>query len=235
MTNSSPIILPERLPKLPKLPRENVKEASTHPSATSTDNPNSYNRLGCLGNAALNYAVTHILYSEPLISSAGDITEIRKRFVENGTLAQWAIAYKLKVNVAAHSEVSPEMSAKCFLAHIGAISTFSTEDLFRIVEGLMRPTLNVIIKERSEKGITNSVPVDSLRQLNEIFSKAGMVRDKDFKWEEEDEGIKVDPRFEVKCRIKDKIVGKGSGNRKQIAYQRAAEQALKNKGSTWQV
>jgi ribonuclease III len=235
MTNSSQIILPAQLPKFPKLHRDTMKEVSTHSSATSTDNPTSYERFAYLGTAALNYAVTYILHSEDFLSTLGDIHQVRELFVQKGTLAVLATAYKLKVNVSARTEVGPDMKADCFRAHLGAVSTISTEDLFRIVEGLMRPTLKVLMQERREKGITNSVPVDSLRQLNEIFSKAGMVRDKDFKWEEEDEGIKVDPRFEVKCRIKDKIVGKGSGNRKQIAYQRAAEQALKNKGSTWQV
>jgi len=228
------VILPDPLPKLPKMPRDMAKEATTHSSAVSLDSPISQDSLACLGSAALAYAVTLILQTHPDINTAGDITKFRATFVDKNTVTMWAKEYGMKANVAKHLFPLDETAAdriicSCFHAHLGAVSKVSHEDLIRFIRSLIMPTLTEMLKEQVKS--KPAVSLDCVRQLNEYLQKNNIKEMMECK--DEDAGIDVTPRFEFKYYYNGKMVGKGSGDRKKEARQRAADQVLKNHGRSW--
>src|SRR5579862_7807659 len=146
MTSAS-LIIPDPLPKLPKISREYQKQASTHSSATTTENPASYETLACLGNTALQFAVTWVLHLNPDFETPGAINEARKVFLELQTVVLWGRAYKDKLNIkmspqmARDAKAEPGISSGSFYAYLGALSCGPLEDLFNLVTALMTPTL----------------------------------------------------------------------------------------------
>jgi len=227
------VILPEKLPKLPKISKTAQKEATTHSSAVSVENPISQDSLACLGSSALSYTVTYILQSHPEIHTAGDISKFRQSFVEKNTVTMWAKEYNLKANVARHllpmeDAAADRIICSCFYAHLGAVAQVSHEALIDFVRLLIMPTLTEMLKEQvKNKPACN---LDCVRQLNEYLVKHGIMG---MEWKDEDAGVDVTPRYEIKYYYKGKVVGKGSANKKKEARQRAADQVLRNQGRSW--
>jgi len=223
------IRLPETTLKLPRIAHEYKTAIHRHSSSTSQSNPLDYENLACLGNTALTYAVTFILFKHPLIRRPGDITEARKAFVCQETVAKWGELFQFdqKVEVAKHmlplsEEQKRSFACATFNAFLGALSQVGQEILIEFVEKLMAPSIGEVIK--SVQVHPPTVNKMAMQLLHQKLAKAKIPLPT---YPFEDAGEGVDPRFECKCLIGEKVVGKGSGRTKRDAQQRAAEQALR--------
>lgn len=229
---SPEIRLPETTLKLPRIPHEYKTAIHTHSSSTSQSNPLDYENLACLGSSALTYAVTFILFKHPGIRRPGDITEARKAFVCQETVTKWGEAFQFdkKVEVAKHmlplsEEQKRSFACSSFYAFLGALSQVGQEGLIEFVEKLMAPSIEETI--RSVQVLPSTVNKMAMQLLHQRLAKAKAPLPI---YGFDDAGEGVEPRFECKCSIGEKLVGKGSGRTKRDAQHRAAEQALRSLG-----
>ncbi|XP_021945451.1 endoribonuclease Dicer [Folsomia candida] len=70
-----------------------IVEAFTHPSYTHNGSTNAYQRLEFLGDAVLDFLVTHHIYNTQNKVTAGSLTDLRSALVNNVTFGSQAVRY----------------------------------------------------------------------------------------------------------------------------------------------
>ncbi|XP_021960857.1 endoribonuclease dcr-1 [Folsomia candida] len=70
-----------------------IVEAFTHPSYTHNGSTNAYQRLEFLGDAVLDFLVTHHIYNTQKKVTAGSLTDLRSALVNNVTFGSQAVRY----------------------------------------------------------------------------------------------------------------------------------------------
>ena len=181
-------------------------------------------RLEFLGDAVLELAVTEYLYSN-YPNPEGELTNWRSALVKGEMLAK--IAKQLHVGDLLFLSHGEEKSggrekdyllANTFEALIGAIYLeFGYKKAKKFVEKFLLIHLEDILKTGAH--------IDAKSKLQEVAQeKVGVTPV--YKVQHE-EGPDHEKMFTVGAFIGDRIVGKGKGGSKQIAEQKAAEDALK--------
>jgi dsRNA-specific ribonuclease len=222
-------VIPTPLPELPAVPLDLFTQIYTHASVASSGNSIPYDRLACLGDACLTSAITNILYRNPAMFDSGEITEIRKTYVSNPTIATWARVYQFdtKVNYALHMRpLAPDaldrMAGAAFQAYLGAVVLSSSQErLTEFISELVAPSLDEVRKHaRVPESTANS---HALQELHERLNRLGIPLPD---YPVEDRGKNGQHEFFVKCIIRGHIVGAGAGLNKMEAKRRAAQQTL---------
>jgi ribonuclease-3 len=181
-------------------------------------------RLEFLGDAVLELVVTEYLYSN-FPNPEGELTNWRSALVKGEMLAK--IAKELKVGELLFLSHGEEKSggrekdyllANTFEALIGVIYL---ESGYKKVSKFIEKFLLVHLEEILKTG----AHIDAKSKLQEISQeKVGITPM--YKVQHE-EGPDHEKMFTVGAFIGDRVVGKGKGGSKQIAEQKAAEDALK--------
>jgi ribonuclease III len=224
--------LPNPLPSLPPIPADRSRVVYTHKSTTSTTTPDNYERLAYLGHAALELAVTRVLYDHPDHLDKGEIDRLRTIYITKDILARWGRAYHFddRVNVGLpllplSTEHRNTFAADTFEAYLGAISLDSQDIITDFVSKLMIPGLE-IVRDGMRQG---PVDVQAMQRLNEMLVRLGI----DLPDYEIDDSQNPGPRqFDARCVIRGNICGQANGRRKAEAKRRAAEIVV-GKGETW--
>lgn len=68
-------------------------EAFTHPSFLDNGDTSAYQRLEFLGDAILDFLITHHIYNKRNVKTAGLLTDLRSALVNNVTFASQAVRY----------------------------------------------------------------------------------------------------------------------------------------------
>lgn len=181
-------------------------------------------RLEFLGDAVLELVVTEYLYSK-YSEPEGILTNWRSSLVRTESIGAAAsrLGFEEYLRLSRGEKRGSERAraqilANCFEAVIGAVyldqgydaaAKFITENILTTFEGILK----------------SGTWVDAKSQLQEIAqSKVGFTPV--YKVLKE-EGPDHDKVFEVGAYVEDKLLGTGEGPSKQIAQQKAAENALK--------
>ena len=217
--------LPDTLPELPDIGTDYEREAYTHSSAGTTANPESYERLAILGNAALNAAVTLILFeSFDKKLEKGRIDEIRRKCVANSTVEAWARAYNFqtRIQVSPRAQISLDenrtIPREAFHAFLAAIwLKMSMDRLTDFVRALLVPVLAGVIVKPIDRNV-----VTKLRDKTKLMGLA----DPEF-LVTKDEAADLEECFIAQCRIGDTCVGRGVGRSKKVAQWNAAQEAMR--------
>jgi len=181
-------------------------------------------RLEFIGDAALELAMTDLLYRAYPNKAEGELTDIRSSCVRGKNLA--AIAQKLELADAlllsrgeerAGGRTNPTLLADAFEALLGAVyldQGFTAAKAF--VETHVYPTLTGIL--------AGSLHVDPKSALQEIVQA---------KWQAlpsyaivKEAGADHDKTFSVEVSVGGRVVGRGEGNSKKRAQEAAAQDAL---------
>ncbi|MBI5412526.1 ribonuclease III [Candidatus Peregrinibacteria bacterium] len=191
-----------------------------HRSSTLENNE----RLEFLGDAVLELAVTEYLYSHYPTQSEGDLTNWRAALVRGERLAR--VAHELRLGEYLFLSHGEEMSggrnkdyllANALEALIGVIylekgyiiaQNFITAFVLVHLETILKTGEHIDPKTRFQELVQEKMSVTPIYQL---LQEAGPDHDK---------------KFTMGAYIEDRLVGRGIGNSKQNAEQKAAENAL---------
>ena len=214
--------IPDPLPELPDIGTDYEREAYAHSSA---GNPESYERLAILGSAALNAAVTLILYeSFDKKLEKGRIDEIRKRCVANTTVEAWARAYQFqtRIQVSPRAQISLDenrtIPREAFHAFLAAIwLKMSMDQLTDFLRALLVPVLAGVTVKPIDRTVVNRFR-DKAKLMGLAEPEYLVTKDKSADLEE---------CFIAQCRIGDNCVGRGVGRSKKIAQSNAAQEAMR--------
>jgi dsRNA-specific ribonuclease len=231
-------------PPLPALPVHLQQEVFTHTSYTSPTCPNSYDRLAFRGVSVLNVIVTRILLAVPRRLNIGQLTEIRNIFIATGKVEEWGMKYHLaeRLSVARHmwpisEQLQPSYAKDLFYAYIGALDVLSQQDFFErgdgnefedIVGGFIGQLVGCELENllsRCGFDENDGWDRDACRKLNQRLIQDGVELPI---WLSKDSGVKVAPRFSVKCQIRGRIVAGAGGRTLREAKGRAAGLVLRN-------
>lgn len=201
---------------------------------------NSHNEmLEFLGDAALYFAVTRIIYRKFPYFDDGQLTELRMQLVNNERLKIFSVAYGLKeklkcgVNLlsdAAYVHGKRKIEADVFEAYIGGIVEDNPEDYSEIIENWLESLMNPTIQQLTASSIKLQQPEttnpDAKRQLYSLIGYAALG----LTYKTVKSKTPTDPTFIVECRIGDgTVLGVGKGKNAKIAGSNAAENVLANK------
>ncbi|CAL9736081.1 ribonuclease 3 [Monosporozyma servazzii] len=201
---------------------------------------NSHNEmLEFLGDAALYFAVTRIIYRKFPYFDDGQLTELRMQLVNNERLKIFSVAYGLKENLkcgvnllndATYVHGKRKIEADVFEAYIGGLVEDNPNDYGEVIENWLEALMNPTIQQLTSSSIKLQQPEttnpDAKRQLYSLIGYAALglcyktVKSK----------TPTDPTFIVECRIGDgTVLGVGKGKNAKIAGSNAAENVLANK------
>jgi ribonuclease-3 len=225
-------ILPSPLPPLPPIRAGLSRDVYTHKSTTTITTPQNYERLTYLGHAALELALTRILYEHAGLLEKGEIDRIRAVYITKDNLASWGRAYHFedRVNFASHlrplsTEQKNTFAAETFEAYLGAIQLDSQDILTEFVRELIIPGLEIVRGGMRQE----SADPKAMQQLHEMLVRLGI----DLPHYQIDDSQNPGPgQFDAKCVIKGNICGQANGRGKAEAKRRAAEIVVR-KGETW--
>lgn len=224
--------LPSPLPPLPTPHPDHSKIVFTHKSTTSVTTPYNYERLAYLGHAALELALTRILYEHTGLLDKGEIDRIRAVYITKDNLVSWGRAYRFedRVNVATpllplSTEHKDTFAAETFEAYLGAIHLGSQDILTEFARELIIPGLETVRggmrQEREDPR--------AMQQLHERLVRLGIG----LPVYQIDDSLNPGPgQYDAKCVIKGQVCGQANGRGKAEAKRRAAEIVV-NKGETW--
>jgi len=215
--------IPDPLPELPDIGPDYEREAYTHASATTTANPEPYERLAILGSSALNAAVTRVVFEScQKTLEKGRIDEIRKRCIANTTVEAWAKAYNFqtRVQISPRTQISLDerIPREAFHAFLAAIwLKMSMDQLIDFVRALLVPILaGVQVK-----------PVDRTA-INRLWERTRLLGlDNPEFLTTRDDTADLEECFSAQCRIGGHCMGKGVGRSKKVAQWNAAQEAMR--------
>jgi len=184
----------------------------------------SNERLEFLGDVVLSLVISYYLYSLRTTDSEGDLTNLRAHIVKTESLAQAAGKLKLGkyLNLSKGEEISggrnnPQLLANTYEAFLGSLFLDQgLEAVKRVIDKSLLPFF--------EKELKIGPPKDAKSALQEVVQQR----------------LKQSPRyrilqtngpdhakqFTVAVYINGKETGRGTGNSKQVAEEKAAKQAL---------
>lgn len=201
---------------------------------------NSHNEmLEFLGDAALYFAVTRIIYRRFPEFDDGQLTELRMQLVNNERLKTFSVAYglsdKLRTSIKLmeneiYKQGKRKVEADIFEAYIGGLVEDNPTTYAQVIEEwleiLMNPTIDQLTKTSIKLQKPQAINLDAKRQLYSLIGYAALglcykvVKGKDQK----------DPIFIVECRVGDgTVLGVGRGKNVKMAGTNAAENVLANK------
>ncbi|CAL9738392.1 ribonuclease 3 [Monosporozyma servazzii] len=204
---------------------------------TEKDKLNSYNeRLEFLGDAALYFAVTRIIYTEFPHFDEGQLTELRTQLVNNERLKKFSVAYGLKEELkcsndllsgAADTRRKRKMEADVFEAYIGGLVEDNPDNHGEVIENWLESLMNPTIQESITSIIRLQQPEittpDTKDQLLMGYATLGLC----FKVVKDQ--TPTDPIIVVECLIADgTVLGVGKGTNVKMAGVNAAENVMAN-------
>lgn len=187
-------------------------------------------RLEFLGDSVLNNLVTLILYDRYPNATEGSLTKMRSHLIDNKTLAVFAHGYGFNYKLRTNIEQSildtgdQKIFADVFEAYVGALSMEAGLDLRHIkkwLHKLYQPKLDAFDED------TNLKPINK-EAKSALYSLIGSAQLHPV-YELVVKGDGVNKNFEVECRIKGDVLGRGGAPNQRDAGLRAAMQALNNK------
>lgn len=209
--------------KNPKL----LKQAFLHRSylnEVKSDLP-SNERLEFLGDSILSLVTSYYLYKQRGNATEGELTNLRAHIVKTQSLAQVARNLQLgkhlrfsKGEEASGGRNNPQLLANTYEALLGAI--FLDQGL-ETVQKIINKTLLPLF----EKEIKTGPPKDAKSNLQEIVQQR--FKQSPYYKILSQQGPDHAKYFTVAVFVNAKELGRGSGNSKQIAEEKAANLALK--------
>lgn len=185
----------------------------------------SNERLEFLGDSILSLVVSHDLYQQRSQDSEGKLTSLRAYIVKTPSLAEAARRLNLGqyLKLSKGEEMSggrenPQLLANTYEALLGAI--FLDQGL-PTTQKVIRQTLLPLFESEVKKG----PPKDAKSLLQELVQEK--LRESPHYRTIQTHGPDHAKQFLVGVFIKGKQLGKGIGSSKQIAEEKAAQQALK--------
>lgn len=202
-----------------------LNQALTHKSWVN-EHPGSREsneRLEFLGDAILEFTVTHYLYTSFPHRQEGYLTALRSNLVNTQNLADLAVKLKVgeqiflsKGEEESGGRTNSSLLADTVEAIIGAL--FLDQGL-SCVEAFVRQNLITEIPEKVSQPLK-----DPKSRLQEYVQARGLPAPK-YKVVKE-LGPDHDKQFLVQVQVQDKSVGEGGGKSKSLAQQEAAKEAL---------
>lgn len=197
------------------------RSALNEKTSTSTE---SNERLEFLGDAVLELATTHYLYTQLPTEPEGALTAYRSALVKTTTLAELALELDLgnklfmsKGEEATGGRSNPSLLADTMEAVIGALYLDQGyEAVKEFLSQLLFPKFQHIHQEKLYK--------DAKSQLQELVQSEG--HDAPNYMVVEENGPDHDKEFTIEVVINNKPLAKGRGKSKQQAQQAAAAEAL---------
>ena len=194
-------------------------EAFTHTSYSNENSSfESYERLEFLGDAILEFIVSEYLFKERHLEE-GSMTKMRARYVCEEALATYARDLKFENDIklgGCEAEVGPNdtILADVFEAFIAATYLdmgldFTKELVLNIITKYINKNVDFLHDYKST--LQELVQTDKKSVIYEVVSETGPAHNKTFVCQVKVDGI---------------ILGKGEGNSKKQAEQRAAKEAL---------
>ena len=194
-------------------------EAFTHTSYSNENSSfESYERLEFLGDAILEFIVSEYLFKERHLEE-GSMTKMRARYVCEEALATYARDLKFETDIklgGCEAEVGPNdtILADVFEAFIAATYLdmgldFTKELVLNIITKYINKNVDFLHDYKST--LQELVQTDKKSVIYEVISETGPAHNKTFVCQVKVDGI---------------VLGKGEGNSKKQAEQRAAKEAL---------
>ena len=194
-------------------------EAFTHTSYSNENSSfESYERLEFLGDAILEFIVSEYLFKERHLEE-GSMTKMRSRYVCEEALATYARDLKFDADIklgGCEAETGPNdtIMADVFEAFIAATYLdmgldFTKELVLNIITKYINKNVDFLHDYKST--LQELVQTDKKSVVYEIISETGPAHNKTFVCQVKVDGI---------------VLGKGEGNSKKQAEQRAAKIAL---------
>jgi len=198
-----------------------LERALTHASKSSTH----LERQEFLGDAVLGLCISNYLYQRFPELAEGDLSKMRANLVCKAALydiaANWKLDRFLNVGDGERGKngrlKSKSIAANAVEAVIGAVF----EDAGYV-------DANALVLKAWHKHLQGVQPInlrDAKSQLQELTQSKGLGLPK---YEIQDLGVNLTPRFVAQCFLDQEKLGEGQGNRKKEAELIAAEQALKS-------
>jgi len=195
--------------------------ALTNRSASIAMGGKHMERLEFLGDAVLGLVISEILHARFSDSAEGELSRMRSALVRREGLLQVAKAWQLiPYLIVGDSErtkrgiKSPSIAANAVEALIGAVFEDGGWEPARSVVSRAWATMLVDINQVDTR--------DAKSRLQELTQANGWGLPS---YALIDRGVGISPRFEARCSVQEKAVGKGFGERKKQAEIEAAEQA----------
>ncbi len=194
-------------------------EAFTHTSYSNENSSfESYERLEFLGDAILEFIVSEYLFKERHLEE-GSMTKMRARYVCEEALATYARDLKFESDIklgGCEAETGPNdtILADVFEAFIAATYLdmgldFTKELVLNIITKYINKNVDFLHDYKST--LQELVQTDKKSVIYEVISETGPAHNKTFVCQVKVDGI---------------VLGKGEGNSKKQAEQRAAKMAL---------
>lgn len=201
--------------------RRLLKRALTHKSVSLIVQVEHMERLEFLGDAVLGLVISDFLHTSFPDKPEGELSRMRSLLVRRESLFDVARAWQLIPYLhvgdserAARGIKSPSIAANAVEAVIGAVfEDGGWESALRVVKQSWKSMLSDIGSVETR---------DAKSRLQELTQARGWGLPV---YELQDLGVGQSPRFEARCRVQDKQLGLGRGERKKIAEIEAAEQA----------
>jgi ribonuclease-3 len=201
-----------------------LDRALTHSSAAEDDSVEHYESLEFIGDAALDLAVSQMVFADHPGLTPGEYTQIRSQVVSNDALERVAKQLKLSpfIRLGKGEEQSGGRTRKALLSDcvesiIGAIFLDSG---FESVNGFVERVFGHVLKE----AIQRESWMDH-RSILQNWCQAQGFSMPEFRVVGES-GPDHEKQFEVEVLLDDNSLGYGCGLSKKEAEQRAASQAL---------
>lgn len=195
--------------------------------------------LEFLGDAALYFAVTRIIYKKFPYFDDGQLTELRIQLVNNERLKKFSLVYGLRdklkcgtglLNDDTYKQGKRKLEADVFEAYIGGLVEDNPTNYAELIEKWLEKLMEPTIKELTATSIKLQNPettnLDAKRQLYSLIGYAALG----LSYHVIKRRTPDDPSFVVECRIADgTVLGVGRGKNVKIAGSKAAESVLANK------
>ena len=201
---------------------------------------NSHNEmLEFLGDAALYFAVTRIIYKKFPYFDDGQLSELRIQLVNNERLKKFSLVYGLRDKLKCgpglldgdtYKQGKRKLEADIFEAYIGGLvednPTNYAELIEEWLEKLMEPTIQELTATSIKLQNLETTNFNAKRELYSLIGYAALG----LSYHVVKRRTSDDPSFVVECRIADgTVLGVGRGKNVKIAGSKAAENVLANK------
>lgn len=204
-----------------------LAQALTHPSYAHEDLPGNSadnERLEFLGDAVLSLGITHMIMERLPDRSEGELTRVRASMVNKRALAELARRIGLgrfmrlgKGEDRGGGRDKASVLADCFEAVVGAVYLDGGyEKTLKILEANFADSLTRVVQKRHPEDFKTRLQ-ERAQDQNGTIPRYTLVRET---------GPDHEKRFCVTVSVGGVAVGRGEGDSKKEAEQRAAEEAL---------